>query len=102
METEEGDLGNHSFVEKYVAGHGALGEYFAKHLGGTIKMGDIPSVVYLLRGTPEDPTQDSWGGGSFVPTRYMEQRTFCRNTTMEDTIQGYPWCVGISISGAGS
>ncbi len=83
---QEGDLGNHSFVEKYVAGHGALGEYFAKHLGGTIKMGDTPSVVYLLRGTPEDPTQDSWGG-SFVPTRYMEQKTFCRNTTMEDTIQ---------------
>jgi len=25
-------------------------------------MGDTPSVAFLLRGTADDPTQDSWGG----------------------------------------
>jgi hypothetical protein len=25
-------------------------------------MGDTPSYAYLLRGTPDDPTKDSWGG----------------------------------------
>jgi hypothetical protein len=25
-------------------------------------MGDTPTYAYLLHGTPEDPTKDSWGG----------------------------------------
>jgi len=67
MGGEQGDdLGNRTFVEKHAKGHGALGEMFAPLKGGQIKMGDTPSVAFLLRGTPEDPTQPSWGG-RFVP-----------------------------------
>ncbi|HUG38524.1 MAG TPA: DUF1593 domain-containing protein [Candidatus Limnocylindrales bacterium] len=58
----ERDLGNQSFVTRYASGAGALGDFFAGLLGGRIKMGDTPSVAYLLRGTPEDPKQPSWGG----------------------------------------
>ena len=43
-------------------GRGALGDFFMTLLDGTIKMGDSPSVGYLLRGTPDDPSQGGWGG----------------------------------------
>lgn len=58
---QTGDLGNVTFPERHVRGHGALGDYFwaAKR---DIKMGDTPSVLYLLRGNLNDPTQESWGG----------------------------------------
>lgn len=61
---QSGDLGNREFVARHVRGHGALGDlFFAKK--PDIKMGDTPSVLYLLRGVAEDPTSKSWGG-SFV------------------------------------
>ncbi len=64
---QKGDLDNRAFVESHVAGHGALGAYFdglqaAGPKRGTIKMGDTPSVAYLLRGDADDPTTPSWGG----------------------------------------
>jgi hypothetical protein len=61
---QEGEWGNSAFVALHIAGHGALGDYFATHLKGTIKMGDTPSVVYLLHdaATVNDPTRPSWGG----------------------------------------
>lgn len=62
---QEGQWGNTEFVKQHIAGKGALGEYFNTKLEGTIKMGDTPTVAWLLRGTPEDPSQPSWGG-SFV------------------------------------
>jgi hypothetical protein len=59
---QQGDLGNEAFVSRHARGAGALGDFFAGLLGGRIKMGDTPSVAYLLRGTPEDPAQPGWGG----------------------------------------
>ena len=56
------DLGNKSFVTTHIKGHGALGDYFAPLKGGSIKMGDTPTVAWLLKGSPEDPTKESWGG----------------------------------------
>ena len=65
-----GCWGNDTFVAEHAAGHGALGEYFAKHLGGVIKMGDTPTVSWLLRGEPTKPEADGWGG-HFVPVKNM-------------------------------
>ncbi|MCL5278445.1 MAG: DUF1593 domain-containing protein [Planctomycetes bacterium] len=59
---QDGEWGNKAFVAAHVAGHGALGDFFAAQLGGSLKMGDSPSLGYLLHGTPEDPSQPSWGG----------------------------------------
>lgn len=59
---QDGDLGNKSFVATHIKGHGALGDYFAPLKGGKIKMGDTPTVSFLLRGTPSDPAKPSWGG----------------------------------------
>jgi hypothetical protein len=58
----KGDLGNRAFVTTHIKGHGALGDYFAPLKGGQIKMGDTPTVAWLLYGTPQDPTKESWGG----------------------------------------
>lgn len=63
---QRGDLGNAAFVEKHLKGHGALGDlFFAKK--PDIKMGDSPSVLFLLRGNLNDPRRPSWGG-SYVKT----------------------------------
>ena len=63
---QEGDLGNRGFVARHVKGHGALGGLFVRKKAD-IKMGDTPSVLYLLRGHPGDPTGEHWGG-AFVAT----------------------------------
>lgn len=85
---QSGDLGNQSFVARHVAGHGALGEFFATHLKGTIKMGDTPSVAYLLKGDPENPEGPHWGG-SFAPVRSRPLAAFDRPTTLEDQVELY-------------
>ena len=59
---QRGQWGNTAFVEQHIAGKGALGEFFDTQLQGTIKMGDTPSVAWLLKGAPDDPSQPSWGG----------------------------------------
>ena len=59
---QAGEWSNTEFVARHLAGKGALGEFFATQLGGKIKMGDTPSVVWLLRGSPTRPELPSWGG----------------------------------------
>ena len=83
---QEGEWGNQEFVTRNVAGHGALGDYFNTHLGGTIKMGDTPSVGWLLKGTPEDPSQPGWGG-QFVRAWERPCARFERLTTEEDSME---------------
>lgn len=85
---QEGEWGNREFVTAHVAGKGALGDYFAKHLGGTIKMGDSPSVGWLLRGTPEAPYLPGWGG-RFVRAWERPYIVFGRLTTEEDRIEHF-------------
>ncbi|HET7534868.1 MAG TPA: DUF1593 domain-containing protein, partial [Candidatus Didemnitutus sp.] len=58
---QAGDLGNREFVTQHVKGHGALGDYFAT-INPQVKMGDTPSLVYVLGKNPENPASDSWGG----------------------------------------
>lgn len=58
---QSADLGNRTFVERHVKGRGALGDLlFAKK--PDLKMGDTPSVLYLLHGDPDDPASEHWGG----------------------------------------
>ncbi len=80
---QSGDQGNASFVAAHVAGRGTLGEYFTTHLKGVIKMGDTPSVGYLLKGKPEDPSQPGWGG-RYVRIWDGRKTVFDRLTTEAD------------------
>jgi hypothetical protein len=61
---QDGDLGNREFLARHVKGHGALGDLLVRKKSD-IKMGDTPSVLYLMRGDPENPASEHWGG-SFV------------------------------------
>ena len=84
---QSNDLGNRSFVEAHIRGRGALGDYFVRHLGGVIKMGDTPSVTYMM-GRPEDPSQPGWGG-RFVRAWERPKRVFDRLTTFDDEVETF-------------
>jgi hypothetical protein len=87
---QAGEWGNSAFVESHIRGRGALGDYFATHLKGTIKMGDSPSVTYLLHpaAATEDPTQPSWGG-TFTRVWDGRKTVFDRLTTEADTAEAF-------------
>jgi hypothetical protein len=85
---QAGEWGNTAFVAAHVRGHGALGDFFATKLGGTLKMGDSPSVGYLLHGTPDDPSRPGWGG-SFVRIWDGRKTTFNRLTAESDTVEAF-------------
>ncbi len=78
-------LKNDNYYNSFIGGRGSLGRDFRNHYDGRIKMGDTPSVFYVLHGDPNDPQGESWGG-SFEPTRRSSRIVFDRNTTLEDTV----------------
>lgn len=83
---QAGEWGNTAFVAARVAGRGALGNYFATHLRGAIKMGDTPSVMHVLGAAPEDPARDGWGG-RFVRVWEGRNTEFSRLTTAQDQVE---------------
>ncbi len=85
---QTGEWGNTAFVAAHIAGRGALGEFFASLLRGTIKMGDTPSVGWLLHGVSDDPTQPGWGG-KFVRIWDGRKTLFDRLTTEADTVEAF-------------
>jgi hypothetical protein len=85
---QKGEWGNREFVTRHIAGRGALGDYFNTQLQGVIKMGDSPSVGWLLRGPPDDPTQPGWGG-QFVRAWARPHLVFNRLTTAADQIEQF-------------
>jgi hypothetical protein len=85
---QKGEWGNREFVARHIAGRGALGDYFATQLQGVIKMGDTPSVGWLLRGNPADPTHPGWGG-EFVRAWERPYVVFDRLTTAADRIEQF-------------
>jgi hypothetical protein len=89
---QEGDFSAHAFASARAAGRGALGDFFAGGIrfGGQtrteLKMGDTPTVSWLLRGQPDLPYQPGWGG------RYVRAWTrpfvrFDRLTTRADRME---------------
>ena len=89
-----GDLGNKSFVAEHLKGRGALGDYFAggivlnNKIQTTLKMGDTPSVAYMLGKTPEYPSKDSWGG-HFVRAWDRHRYVFDHAPSTADQVETY-------------
>jgi len=82
---QSGQWGNKAFVSKHIADKGALGAFFVSKKAD-IKMGDTPSVGWLLRGTPGDPSRDGWGG-RFVRAWERPYSRFERMTTKADRME---------------
>lgn len=79
---------NGNYYEKFIRGAGHLGKDFETYLGGNMKLGDTPSLLYVMDGDPNDPIKESWGG-SFVKFDHSPQIIFDRPTTAQDTVQIY-------------
>lgn len=60
------------YYDACIRGAGALGEDFLGYYNGVVKMGDSPSLFYLMQGDPENPEAESWGG-SFEPLVYSSR-----------------------------
>lgn len=87
-EKKNPDRYNAGFYEAYLAGAGNLGRDFIRYYDGLPKMGDTPSLLYVMDGNPDDPTGESWGG-SFEPVRRSSRPVFHRPTTAADTVPVY-------------
>jgi hypothetical protein len=89
---QEGGLHEDAFAETHADGRGALGTFFARGIdwGGAIrtslKMGDTPTVSWLLCGNPELPYQPGWGG-RFVRAWERPYARFERLTTKDDRME---------------
>ncbi|MBX7135166.1 MAG: DUF1593 domain-containing protein [Fimbriimonadaceae bacterium] len=81
---QEGDLGNRSFPAQYIKGHGALGALFMRKKAD-IKMGDSPSVLYLLHGDPDKPETPHWGG-AFIQPEPDKRPTYWHDNPAPDLI----------------
>lgn len=54
-------------------GSGVMGADFINYYDGIVKMGDTPSLLYMMDGDPDDPSRESWGG-SFENMKYSSRR----------------------------
>lgn len=77
-----------AYYGNYIDGRGAMGKDFIKYYEGQIKMGDTPSLAYLIYGNPNNPTGESWGG-QFTPVKRSSRNIFDYNTTAKDTVAAY-------------
>ncbi len=79
---------NENYYKNYVKGAGHFGKRFEEYYDGNIKMGDTPSLLYVMNGNPDNPFGDSWGG-SFEKFNHSPRSIFDRNTTVADTVSVY-------------
>ncbi|MDP4270154.1 MAG: DUF1593 domain-containing protein [Bacteroidota bacterium] len=68
-----------------IQARGYLGKDFKTYYKGEVKMGDTPSLLYMMDGNPSDPTRESWGG-SFEKFTYSPRVIFNRTTIVADTV----------------
>lgn len=80
------DEWNAGYFEKHIRDVGRLGRDFAAYYRGNPKMGDTPSLLYMMDGDPSRPEELSWGG-RFVPCSRTPRVVFDRATTARDTAQ---------------
>ncbi|MGC4102541.1 nucleoside hydrolase-like domain-containing protein [Ferruginibacter sp.] len=73
------------YYEQYIQSAGYLGKDFKNYYNGEVKMGDTPSLLYMMDGDPNNPLRESWGG-SFEKFDHSSRVIFNNATTVSDTI----------------
>lgn len=76
------------YYDYAIRGAGHLGEDFIHYYDGLVKMGDTPSLLYMMDGDPADPEKDCWGG-RFERFNRSTRYVFNRQLTATDTIVTY-------------
>ena len=82
------DKYNMGYYATYVKDAGLMGADFGNYYKGNPKLGDTPSLLYMMDGDPADPTRESWGG-SFEPFTRSARVVFQGTTTALDTVPVY-------------
>ncbi len=77
---------NAGFYDSFIHNAGHLGRDFAAYYKGNPKLGDTPSLLYMMDSNPAKPEQQSWGG-RFVKCNRTPRVVFDRVTTAKDTAQ---------------
>mgnify|MGYP000030199906 FL=1 len=79
---------NNGYYDKYIKNAGHLGADFIHYYDGLVKMGDTPSLLYMMNGDPADPYKESWGG-SFEKMSESPHTIFTSHPTIKDTVAVY-------------
>lgn len=79
-------LNNKNYYKNYINEAGYLGrDYKNNRYKGNLKMGDTPSLLYMMDGNPDNPMRENWGG-SYVKFQQSPRLIFNRNTSISDTV----------------
>lgn len=73
------------YYDRCINGAGHLGKDFKKYYNGEIKMGDTPSLLYMMDGNPDNPARESWGG-SFEKITYSPRIVYYEPTSLKDSV----------------
>jgi hypothetical protein len=76
------------FYKNYIKGKGFMAGDFVNYYNGDLKMGDTPSLAYLMNGDANDPAGEGWGG-SFTPINRSSRTIFNGNSSVSDTVAVY-------------
>ena len=88
LDAQPADSLGTGYYDYAIRGAGVLGDDFINYYQGVVKMGDTPSVLYMMHGDPADPTTDSWGG-RFVSFDHSSRYVYHRQLTAQDTVAAY-------------
>ena len=80
------DQWNMGYFDAFIKDAGNLGRDFAAYYKGNPKLGDTPSLLYMMDGNPSNPEAQSWGG-KFVKCQRTPRSVFRRVTTAKDTVE---------------
>jgi hypothetical protein len=79
-------LSNKNYYKNYIKEAGFLGkDYKDNRYKGVLKMGDTPSLLYMMDGNPNNPMRENWGG-SYVKFKHSPRLIFNGNTSIRDTV----------------
>lgn len=76
------------YWETFMKGAGVMGNDFINYYKGIAKMGDTPSLLYLMNGDADNPCSDHWGG-RFEPIRQSPKFIIGGTLCNKDTVPVY-------------
>ena len=76
------------FCDRFVRGSGAFGDDFPNYYKGSVKMGDSPSLFFLMNGNTDAPMEEHWGG-SFEQVDSLARYVLTGPVCDRDTVACY-------------